>query len=192
MKWQMAENSLFALLLRAPWYTSVGLSLATIGLSFALLPGPYVVFGLAASLPFVVIAAIVLWKLAQKPRASVVAAMEGRSRQMNAKEFGAELTRLFQQSGHTVEPGKQSPVDLIVTKGWRVSLVNYKKWKAAHLGIEQLRSLYELKDKYEASNVKVVTLGQVSEQAGKYAKQHNIEIVGAERLAEMASERQSS
>jgi len=189
MKWQMAENSLFALLLRAPWYTSVGLSLAAIGLSFALLPGPYIVFGLAASLPFIVIAAIVLWKLAQKPRASVVAAIDERSRQMNAREFGAELTRVFQLNGHTVEPGKKPPVDLIVTKGWRVSLVNYKKWKAAHLGIEQLRSLYELKDDHEANGVKVVTLGQVSEQAGKYARQHNIEIVGAERLAEMMSGR---
>lgn len=189
MKWQMSENSLFALLLRAPWYVSLGLALASIGLSFALLPGQYVVFGLAASLPFIGIASIVLWKLAQKPRASVVEAVDGRTRKMNAKEFGAELTRLFHQAGHTVEPGKKPPVDLIVTKGWRVSLVNYKKWKAAHLGIEQLRSLYELKDEHEASNVKVVTLGQVSAQAGKYAEQHNIEIVGAERLAEMMSER---
>ncbi|MFK7967166.1 MAG: restriction endonuclease [Burkholderiaceae bacterium] len=189
MKWQMAENSLFAMLLRAPWYTSVGLSLASVGLSFALLPGPYVVFGLAASLPFIGIACYVLYKLAQKPRASVVEAVDGRMRQMNAKEFAAELTRLFQQSGHTVEPGKKPPVDLVVTKGWRVSLVNFKKWKAAHLGIEQVRSLYELKDEHEANNVKIVTLGRVSETAGKYAQEHNIEIVGAERLAEMMSER---
>ncbi len=183
MKWQMAENSLFAMLLRAPWWASAGIAVAMVGLSFAILPTGYVVFGLAAAVPFVVIAAMVLWRLSKKPRAAVVEAAEQRVRGLNAKKFGAELTEGFEAGGYTVVPGRGDVVDLVVTKGWRVSVVSYRKWKAAHVGADPLRALYEARDQHEANGAMIIVLGELSEPARKYAETHNIQVLGAEDLA---------
>ena len=58
MKLKMAKNSLFAVLLRSPWWYSL---LVVVVLAFAaraLLPEPYVVVGIMGTFPFVVIAAM--------------------------------------------------------------------------------------------------------------------------------------
>ena len=58
----MAENSLFAILLRSPWWVSLGVALALALLMRLLLPKDYAVAGMLGALPFVVIAAIAAWK----------------------------------------------------------------------------------------------------------------------------------
>ncbi len=192
MKWKMAENSLFAILLRAPWWASGGISLALIGLSFALLPTTYVIFGLAAAIPFVVIAVMVLWRLAKRPRAAAVEATAERVRAMNAKAFGADLTRAFEQAGHAVEPGRGGSADLLVTQGWRVQVLSYRKWKAAHIGIEPLRALEQAREEAEAQGAVFITLGQLSQQAAAYAQKHSIQVLGAEGLAVLLGKPEAS
>ena len=58
MKLKMAPNSLFAVLLRSPWWASLGLAVALSLLLRALLPADYAVAGMLGTLPFALIAAI--------------------------------------------------------------------------------------------------------------------------------------
>lgn len=183
MKWQMAENSIFAMLLRAPWWASLGIAVIVTGLSFAVLPIGYVVFGLAAAVPFIVIAVMVLWRLSKKPRTAVVEATAERARSLNAKTFGAELAQGFARTGHSVVHVKSDALDFVVTKGWRVNVVSYRKWKAAHLGVEPLRALFNARDDHEANGAMIVVLGDLSGPATKFVLQNNIEIIGPEALA---------
>lgn len=185
MKWQMAENSLFAMLMRAPWWASLGIASALVALSFAVLPTGYVIFGLAAALPFIVIAVMVLWRLSKQPRAAVVEALDERVRGLNAKAFEAELTRGFEETGHTVQPVKADAVDMVVTKGWRVTVVSFRKWKAAHVGADPLRALYDARDQHEANGAMMVVLGDLSAPAAKFAEANNIQILRAPDLALM-------
>jgi len=62
MKFKMAEKSLFAVLLRSPWWTSVGIALAIVVLDRVLLPSLYVPFGMVSGLPFLVIGGIASWR----------------------------------------------------------------------------------------------------------------------------------
>ncbi|MGH1360298.1 MAG: restriction endonuclease [Burkholderiaceae bacterium] len=179
----MAENSLFAMLMRAPWWASLGIASALVALSFAILPTDYVVFGLAAAVPFIVIAVLVLWKLAKQPRAAVVEAIDQRVRGLNAKAFGAELTQGFESTGHIVQAVKSDSVDLVVTKGWRVTVVSFRKWKAAHVGADPLKALFEARDQHEANGAMAVVLGDLSAPAAKFAEANNIQILRAEDLA---------
>ena len=62
MKFQMAKNSLFAILLRSPWWASAGLGIAVGLLGAALLPEAYRVAGALSGFPFIVISAMAAWR----------------------------------------------------------------------------------------------------------------------------------
>ena len=64
---KMAPNSLFAILLRSPWWISVGIALVFALASKALLPAEYWLFGAMGGFPFTVIGAISAWKQLQRP-----------------------------------------------------------------------------------------------------------------------------
>lgn len=65
MKFKMAEKSLFAVLLRSPWWTSVGIALAIVVLARVLLPSLYTPVGMVSGLPFWVIGGMATWRQSQ-------------------------------------------------------------------------------------------------------------------------------
>ena len=69
MKWKMSDKSLFALLLRSPWWISIAVFAGFALLARALLPPAYVWTGLFGGLPFLVIGVIAARRqwLAPKP-----------------------------------------------------------------------------------------------------------------------------
>jgi len=52
MALRMSENSLFAVLLRSPWWYSVLIGFFLIAISLLIVGGKYLVLGIFASLPF--------------------------------------------------------------------------------------------------------------------------------------------
>ena len=77
MKFKMHERSLFALLLRSPWWMSLLIAGGIGLLSRLLLPDDYRMFGYTGCAPFVGIALIALYKQLQRPSAARVAAAAG-------------------------------------------------------------------------------------------------------------------
>ena len=67
MQLKMRENSLFAVLLRSPWWYSLGIAALLLMVGHLLLRGHYQVIGIALGLPFVVIAAIARYRQSQTP-----------------------------------------------------------------------------------------------------------------------------
>ena len=70
----MSENSLFAYLLRSPWWISMAVALALVLLARFVLPEEYVFYALSFALPFVIIAAMAAWKQRDVPSAARVEA----------------------------------------------------------------------------------------------------------------------
>ena len=62
MKFKMAENSLFATLLRSPWWVSLFLAVAVGAVAAALLPASYRLVGALSGFPFAVIAVMAAWR----------------------------------------------------------------------------------------------------------------------------------
>ena len=65
MKFKMHERSLFATLLRNPWWVSLGVAILIALLSRLFLSGDFRIFGFTMAVPFAVIAAITLRKQLQ-------------------------------------------------------------------------------------------------------------------------------
>lgn len=182
MKLKMAPNSLFAVLLRSPWWISVLLAVLLGAAAFALFPQPYRVAGALSGFPFAVIGLIALWRQLQQPsarRAGEILEAVGR---MNWAEFSALLEDGFAGQGYRVER-TQGAADFTLSRQGRTTLVTARRWKAARHGEESLQALYSAAQSAGASDCLYVTLGELSSNAQALARRNRIQLMQGPALA---------
>ena len=140
MKFKMAEKSLFAVLLRSPWWISFGVvGLITLA-SGVLLPKEYFVVGALAGFPIFVVGCIAAWRQLRAPSPAKVAEMLDAVNSMPWRSFADTLESAWTREGCTVErlkPGGAADMALIL--GGKTTLVSARRWKAATHGVEPLR-----------------------------------------------------
>ena len=189
MPFKMSENSLFALLLRSPWWASALVTLAIVALSFALLPSKYVIFGLAVALPFPVIAGIAAWRQWQAPSTSQVDAIRERVAGMNWKQFAVELEQAWSVGGMQVARLDKDGADFELTQGWRKTVVSARRWKTAQVGVEPVRAVLAAREASEANGAMIVALGDFSAAAKKLAEERAVQVLDAQALARLLQKR---
>ena len=185
MKFKMAKNSLFAVLLRSPWWYSALIVLGLAIAARALLPEPYVVAGIMGTFPFVVIAVMSArrqWKLPDPDRVSQ--ALE-RVSTLSWVEFSKLMEKAFAAQGYAVSPIKNPAADLQLLKDGAVTLVSCKRWKAANHGVDGLKALLAAKALKEANGCTYIALGLVSDSARQFAKAEGIQLMTEPVLAQL-------
>ncbi len=183
----MAPNSLFAVLLRSPWWISLVLASVLAAVAFALLPEKYRVLGAMGGFPFVVISFIALWRQMQLPSAKRSDEILAAVRTMNWPEFSQLLEEGFARQGYRVER-LQGPVDFALSREGGTTLVAAKRWKAARVGEELLQSLHAGAQAHGASHCLYVTLGDLSANAQAFAKSRNVQLMQAPALTLLLKE----
>ena len=103
MKWEINENSLFAVLLRSPWWVSVLIAIAIAAALRIFLPLEFAIFG---GLPFGVIACVAGWRQFKRPRAKRIAATLGRARALSGDAFRAALEEGYRRQGYSAKRGE--------------------------------------------------------------------------------------
>ena len=181
----MAENSLFAILLRSPWWASLGIALGLALLMRLLLPEQYAVAGMLGSFPFVVIAAMAAWKQLRAPSAAQVSQTLERLQAMSSREFADALEAAFRAQGHEVRRLNAPGADLELSLGHKRTVVGFKRWKAASVGVEALRELHAAKERLEADASLYVATGAVSEKAADFARESRVQLMGLAELAQL-------
>ncbi len=181
----MAPNSLFAILLRSPWWASLGLALGLALLMRLLLPEQYAVAGMLGSFPFVVIAAMAAWKQLRAPSAAQVSQTLERLQAMSSREFADALEAAFRAQGHEVRRLNAPGADLELTLGHKRTVVGFKRWKAASVGVEALRELHAAKERVDANASLYVAAGALSEKANDFARESRVQLMGLPELAQL-------
>jgi restriction system protein len=182
MKLRMHENSLFAVLLRSPWWISIAIALGLAAAGRLLVPDLYAIF---IGLPFLVIGAIAAWKQLRAPSARKVAASMDAARAMAWGDFSRAIEEGFRRDGYKVSRLTGSDADFEVTKAGRVSLVSCKRWKAARTGVEPLRELDAARRAREAHEAIYVAAGEISDNARAFAAEKNIRLAHGAELARL-------
>ena len=185
MKLKMSKNSLFAILLRSPWWISMGVVLVFVLASGALLPKQYVPFGVMGSFPFLVIAVIAGWRQWHAPNPARVAQALERAGAMSWRDFANLLEEAFVRQGHTVTRLNTAAADFSLSKGARVTLVSCKRWKAATHGVESLRELVAAKDARQADQCTYISLGAVSDNARRFATEQGVILMYGDELGQL-------
>jgi restriction system protein len=183
MNWKMNENSLFAILLRSRWWVSFVLAGAVTAIAIALLPEAYRVFGAVTGLPFLVIGCIAAWKQFQAPSTARIDATLAAVRAMSWADFSRGIEAAYRQQGYGVSAVAGSAANFEITKGGRTSLVNCKRWKAAHTGVEALQELHGMREARGAHECIYVATGEVTGAARAFAVKHGVKLVGGAELA---------
>lgn len=189
MKLKMSENSLFAILLRSPWWVSMAVMAGFALLSVALLPKAYVVFGVMGGLPFLVIGIIAARRQWRAPSPARVAEALARVGAMPWRDFSALMAQTFVQHGYAVTLLNSPAADFQLVKGNRTTLVSCKRWKAANHGVEALRELVAAKEAREAQQCTYISLNPVSDTAQRFARAEGMAVVSGEALGRFLVEK---
>lgn len=185
MKLKIAPNSLFAILLRSPWWISIALVLAISLASRALLPAQYVVFGIIGALPFLVIGAVAAYQQLQTPSTDQVSRTLQNAAAMSWHDFSNALEQAYVRQGYRVTRPGYPATDLLLTKSGRRTLVAAKRWKAGNHGVEPLQALSAARKAQDTSHCVYITLGDVSEKTQRFAAQNGVELLHGTALAQL-------
>ena len=185
MKLKLPERSLFAILLRSPWWISMAIAGALVVAASALLPPKYASLGVFAALPFIVIGAIAGWKQLRAPSSTRVAATIETLRAMSWSELADALEAAYRAEGYVVTRIGDRGADFDLQKGGNTILLAAKRWKVTRTGVEPLRELAAAKEARDARECFYVALGELTENARRYADRNGIRIVAGPELARL-------
>jgi len=183
MKFKMSENSLFAILLRSPWWISLAIVVVFALASFALLPREYVPFGVMGALPFLVIGIVAARRQWRAPSPAKAARLQEQMAAMSWREFSAEIVQAYTRQGYQVQALNSPCADFSLYKNGQTTLLSCKRWKASNHGVEPLRELLVAKVAQDARHCTYVSLGPVTQTAQRFAKAQGVNLVNGTALA---------
>jgi restriction system protein len=174
MKLEMNKNSLFAVLLRSPFWVSFAIAAGVFLLARMFLPAEYALF---VPLPFAVVGCVAAWKQLRAPSSARVADTVAAARDLAWSDFAAAIEAAYRRDGYTVNRLEGGAADFELVKAGRSTLLAAKRWKAARTGVEPLRELVEVRRRREAFDCAYVLTGDISDNAAKYAADHNVRLL---------------
>ena len=188
MKWKMAEKSMFAILLRSPWWVSIAIVVGFVLVARAMLPQQYVVFGAMGGFPFLVVGLIAAVRQFRAPSPEQVAGVLESLAAMNWRDFSGALERAYARQGFQVSSEQGGAADLVLTRDGRTTLVAGKRWKAANHGVEPLRALHASRQARDASQCVYISLGDVGDNARRFATENKVELLHGAALAQLVGD----
>ncbi len=181
----MNKNSLFAVLLRSPWWISLAVAAAVFAVARMFLPAAYAPYAIFTSLPFLVIGAVAFWQQMRAPSTARIAATLESLRALSWEEFCSSIEAGFRREGYGVSRLTGAGADLELTRAGRVSLVGCKRWKVARTGIEPLRELEAARLARDAHECIYVAAGDITETARAFAAEKRIRLLHDAELVKL-------
>lgn len=184
MQLKMSENSLFAVLLRSPWWISFLVAVVIVLLGKVLFSGDYFSYAVALTLPFIVIGCIAVWRQKDVPSEARIEETVEAVTAMSWRDFSVLMEKAFERDGFKVTR-ISGAADFSLEKDGRTSLVCCKRWKAASQGVEPLRELEAAREAKEAREALYVSAIPVSDSARQFAKENRLALMLAPQLTRL-------
>lgn len=180
----MAKQTLFSILVHAPWWMSILAAAPLFGAVQMFLPP---IAALFATFPFLGIAAYAAWKQLRTPGAANVAEILGKLRDMSWENFSAVIAEALARDGYAVSASKAGAVDYEARKDGRLALVSCKRWKVAQTGAGPLRELFDAKKAADAQDCIYISAGEFNANAREFAAKNSVRLLNDVELAQMVA-----
>jgi len=108
---------------------------------------------------------------------------------MNWNEFEHLVCEIYRRRGYSVTEtpqGADGGIDLVARRDNETLLVQCKQWRTRDVGVSVVRELFGVMTAKGTSRGAVVTVGRFTEEARKFAKQTQIELIDGEALRSQA------
>ncbi len=185
MKLKMSQNSLFAILLRKPWWISIVIAVTVSLVAGMTFPKAFAIYGISAGFPFLVIGIIAAVRQWNTPSAGRIATTLETVTAMSWRDFSDAIEAAYRREGGEVKRLAGAAADFEITKDGYVSLVSCKRWKAASTGIEPLRELHATAQACEARESIYIAVGVLTDNARRFADEKKIRVIQAAGLADL-------
>ena len=107
-------------------------------------------------------------------------------RQINSRQFEQLSGEAFRRQGYAIEEtglgGADGGIDLILRKDGQTTLVQCKQWQNRQVGVKIVREMYGLLLHHQAAAVKIVALGDYTDDARQFARGKPIELIHGGKL----------
>ena len=183
MAFKMAKGSLFAVLLRNKWWYSILIGLFVLVASLMISDAKYVLLSITGALPFFGIGSYAAYKQFQLPSNKRVSQIVEQAQTMSAASIAEKIAANYSKHGYQSAVFKAEGADLELVRDHRKLLLSTKRFKAAKTGISPLKLLVATGEKADARGYLYVSLGEITDSAQQYAKEHKIELIQASKLA---------
>lgn len=183
MKLKLNERSLFAVLLRSPWWVSFLIVLLCGLVAAALLPRAYAQVVVLGTFPFWVIGVMAAWRQWRAPRAAQLDAALERAAAMNWRDFAAWVQETYARKGCMVTRVDGEAADFLLECQGRRSLLSCRRWKAASHGVEALRALQAACEQQGVRGI-YLSLAPVSQAGERYAGETGLQLLHGPALAQ--------
>jgi restriction system protein len=177
----MAQDTLFNILRRQPWWISVLVAVVIFWIAYAIFPpvAPFV------ALPFAVLAvyiAVVQWRSGTP---TDVGPRLAELRAMSWETFSAAITDAYRRKGYTVSQSNGRGYDMKLVRNGEVTLLQCRRWKVNQVGEGPLRELARAIETSEARRGISVAAGEFSGPARAFAANEPIALVSGAGLVEL-------
>jgi restriction system protein len=177
MKFKMNKNSIFAILLRSPWWVSSVVALLILTVAWVALPLQYKLFGMLISGPFWAISAMAGWKKIRAPNPEYIEHRLQLFRSMSWQDFSAGVEQALLRDGFVVTRIDRPEVDFFIASAERKGLVSCKRWKVPTNGIEPLRDLHQAMLAQDGHECIYITTGSFTQNAMQFAVDKKIRLL---------------
>lgn len=182
----MAENSLFAILLRSPWWVSFLVAGAITLAVAALAPERFKWLGGFGALPLYGVGCMAAWRQWRAPSQASVDAQAAALRSMPWRDFAAALEQAWRAQGASVQALTGLQADFVLTQAGRSALVSARRWKAANHGVDAIEHLVAAMRQREITRGHyLVAQGTVSDAARSLASSEGILLIEGDTLARL-------
>lgn len=115
---------------------------------------------------------------------------------MSWQAFEVLVGETFRRQGYVVEEtglgGADGGVDLILFKDGQRALVQCKQWRSRQVGVAVVREMWGLASHHHVDRIKIVSLGEFTEDAGDFVRGKPIELINGAALLQLVLSAQSS
>ena len=179
-----SPNSLFAILIRSPFWVSLAIAVATYAIAQHWLPP---LFAAATTVPWLATMGFAIHRQIRTPSAKRVAKTLETLAAMQWPQFSAVISDVFRGEGYTVGEPHMGPVTFALERNGYTTLAGCRRWKVGQTGIPPLRELADAAAARNARDCIYVTTGTFTDNAVAFAREKKIRLLHGAELAQAAS-----
>jgi len=177
----MAQDTLFNILRRQPWWISLLVAFVLFWIAHAIFPpiAPFV------AVPFVVLAvyiAVLQWR---RGVPADIGSRLAELRAMSWETFSAAVADAYRRKGYAVSPAEGAGYDFKLVKGSEVILVQCRRWKVNQVGAGPVRELAAAVDRHDARRGVCLAAGEFSAPARAVAANEPVLLLSGAELVEL-------
>jgi restriction system protein len=179
----MAQQTLFTILLRQPWWVPLLVAVALFAVAHAIFP-PIAPF---MALPFAGLSVYIAYRQWRGNAGVDAGERLATMRTMQWEDFSALISHAYKRQGYAIAPAEGAGYDFTLTKDARTTLLQCRRWKVNQVGVGPVRDVANAVARRGAYKGICIAAGEFSAPARKLSLTEPVSLLSGGDLVDLVS-----